>query len=254
MGWFTHGKSRIYYEEAGSGDPLLLLPGITDSIAKHQLLRDSLAQRFRVIAADLPGSGRSGPQPRRYHVGYYEEDAHAFVALLKERDAVPAHLVGFSDGGEVALLLAALSPQIARSVVTWGSAGVISDGQISSAFRSVVDHPEPGWGKYRDYLVSTYGEDTARATTQSFADAWDAIVAAGGDLSLNKADQIVCAVLLIVGEQDFFVSKVLVDELANRIKKAETIEVEGAGHGVHEERPEWFVKTVTEWLSGAGNL
>jgi valacyclovir hydrolase len=251
MSWFNHGKSRIYYEESGSGDPLLLLPGITDSIGKHVLLRTTLAQRYRVIAADLPGSGRSGPQPRRYHVGYYEEDAHSFTALLQERDAAPAHLVGFSDGGELALLMAALTPQIARTVLTWGAAGVIHDpdGLMISAFRRVIDDPEPGWSEYREYLISAYGEETARATTRSFADTWDNILAAGGDLSLGKADKITCPALLIFGERDFVISKAIAEDLAGRIRMSETIEAEGAGHGLHEERPEWFVKTVTEWLA-----
>lgn len=251
MTWFTHGPSRIYYEESGSGDPVLLLPGITDNIGKHERLRDALAQRFRVIAADLPGSGRSGPQPRRYHADYYTEDALAFAALLHERGAIPAHVVGFSDGGEVALLLAALSPRTVRSVVAWGAAGVAHDpgGRIRSAFRNVVDQPEPGWEDYRNYLISIYGEDIARATTRSFTDAWDAIVAAGGDIGRSRANQIACAVLLIHGEKDWVVSRALAGELASQIHEVETIEVEGVGHGVHEERPQWFIDTVTEWLT-----
>jgi valacyclovir hydrolase len=105
------------------------------------------AERYRVIAADLPGSGRSGPQPRAYSPNYYEEDARTFITFLDERSAAPSHLVGFSDGGEVALLIAAISPAVARSVLVWGAAGFISDpsGDIRGAFRDVVDRPHPGF-------------------------------------------------------------------------------------------------------------
>jgi len=62
MAWFEHGISRIYYEEQGSGTPVLVLPGFAGSIEEFSGLRDALvAAGYRVIAADLPGSGRSEP-------------------------------------------------------------------------------------------------------------------------------------------------------------------------------------------------
>lgn len=251
MSWFEHGTSRIYFEEAGTGDPVLLLPEFSGSIKDHVLLRDALAQRYRVIAADLPGSGRSGPQPRHYHPGYYEEDAHAFIAFLQDRNAAPAHLMGHSDGGEVALLMAATSPPVARSVVAWGAAGAISDpgGQIAEMFRNVVDGCSPDFRDYREYLVTSYGENIARTTTRSFANVMDAIVAAGGDIMCDRADKITCAVLLIVGQHDFIISKAQIDKLAGHIRKVETIEVEATGHGIHDERPQWLAATVTDWLA-----
>src|SRR6266516_6560639 len=81
MAWFEHGASRIYYEAQGSGDPVLVLPGLFGSIEEFSGLRDALvAAGYQVIAADLPGSGRSGPQPRAYSASYFEEDTHAFAA------------------------------------------------------------------------------------------------------------------------------------------------------------------------------
>jgi pimeloyl-ACP methyl ester carboxylesterase len=44
-------------------------------------------------------------------------------------------------------------------------------------------------------------------------------------------------------------SRIYYDALASRIGDAEIIEVEGAGHGVHEDRPEWFIQTVVDWLA-----
>src|SRR4029079_3720986 len=98
------------------------------------------AARYKVIEADLPGSGRSLPQPRKFPVSYYEDDSRSFMALLHELDAEPAHLMGFSDGGELALLMAALNPAIARSVVAWGAAGSVNDpnGFLRQAFGNVV--------------------------------------------------------------------------------------------------------------------
>src|SRR5947208_8562011 len=122
MFWFEHNSNRIYYEEQGSGAPVLLLPGFTQSIEEWSPFRDALATAgYRVIAADLPGSGRSEPQPRSYAGTYYEDDARSFAALLDHLGIRSAHLIGFSDGGEDVLLMAALTPNLARSVLTWGA-------------------------------------------------------------------------------------------------------------------------------------
>ena len=189
MAWFEHGTSRIYYEESGNGDPVLLLPGWGDRIEKHSVLREALATSYRVIAADLPGSGRSQPQPRTYTASYFEDDAHSFAALLEHLGAGPTHLIGFSDGGEDALLMAILTPGVARSVVTWGSGGKLSDpgGHLREAMRNIVDNPIPPLQAFSQYLVATYGEANARAMTQSEASALsDIIESKDGDLSMSE--------------------------------------------------------------------
>src|SRR5438876_10684369 len=95
MAWFEHGTSRIYYEAQGNGDPVLVLPGLFGSIEEFSGLRDTLVMaRYRVIAAALPGSGRSDPQPRAYTASYYEEDTHAFAALLQHLESGPSQLMG----------------------------------------------------------------------------------------------------------------------------------------------------------------
>ena len=250
MSWFEHGTSRIYYEEYGAGDPVLLLPGFSGSIGNFPVLRPALARQFRVIAADLPGSGRSEPQPREYTASYFEDDARAFAAFLRHLNVGPTHLLGFSDGGEDALLMAELTPDVARSVVTWGASGTLSDpsGQLRQVMYNMVDHPIPPMQGFRDNLVATYGEANARAMTQSEVTALSAIIEAGGDLSVAHAETIACPVLLIVGEDDMFVPKALVDKIAAHIRNVETMEVEGAGHHVHNARPEWFAQTILDWL------
>jgi valacyclovir hydrolase len=250
MAWFEHGTSRIYYEEYGAGDPILLLPGFAGNGEELAALRDALAASYRVIAADLPGSGRSQPQPRAYTATYYEDDARSFTALLHHLGVEPAYLFGFSDGGEVALLMGILAPNTVRSIVAWGAAGSLSDpdGQLLGTLADVVDNPIPPLQPFRDYLITAYGESNARAMTQSLAGAYRDIIAAGGDISLSKAGSITCPVLLIVGEHDFFATPALVAQLAARIPSAETIEVEGVGHDVHNARPEWFAQTLLDWL------
>jgi pimeloyl-ACP methyl ester carboxylesterase len=251
MAWFEHDTSRIYYEEQGSGTPVLVLPGFAGSIEGFAPLREALvAAGYRVIAADLPGSGRSEPQPRTYTASYYEDDACAFAALLQHLATEPAHIIGFSDGGMTSLLMAALTPGVARSVVTWGAAGTISDpgGHLVEAMYNVVDNPIPPLQGFRDFLVATYGEANARVMTQSMATAKTNLIETGGDVSLSKAGYITAPVLLISGEHDIFAPPALASELAARVHTAEVLVAEGAEHNVYADRPEWLRQTILDWL------
>jgi valacyclovir hydrolase len=253
MAWFEYGTHRIYFEAQGTGTPVLVLPGLFVSIEEFSGLRDALVSAgYQVIAADLPGSGRSEPQPRAYTVSYYEEDAYAFAALLQHLTSEPVHLLGFSNGGDISLLMAALIPGVVRSVVTWGVAGALNDpnGQLREAMYNVVDLPIPSHVQFRDYLITTYGEANARAMTQSMVAAMSDIMKQNsGEISRSKADKITCPALLIVGEHDIFAPPALASLLAERIPAAEMLMVEGAEHFVYMDRPEWLAHTILNWLS-----
>jgi valacyclovir hydrolase len=164
----------------------------------------------------------------------------------------PAHLVGFSDGGEVGLLMAELAPGSISSLVTWGAAGMIHDpgGQLRNATATVVDDPIPPMQQFSAYLVEIYGRENALAMTRSLAAALDEIVAAGGDISLSRADRITCPALLIAGEHDPLVSADILRRLGSRIARADVVIVPGASHPLHMEQPEWLQQTMLEWLAG----
>ena len=251
MAWFEHGTSRIFYEEQGSGTPVLVLPGFSQGNEEFSHLREALAAAgYRVIAADLPGSGRSEPQPRTYTATYYEDDARSFAALLQHLATEPAHLIGFSDGAEVSLLMAALTPEAVRSVLVWGAAGVINDpdGRLREAMYNIVDHPIPPLKPLHDFLVATYGEANARLMTQSHVEALSEIIKGGGELSRSKSDRITCPVLLISGEHDMFAAPALAAKLAARIPSAKVVVAEGAEHNVYGDRPEWLTQTILDWV------
>jgi len=249
MSWFHNGGSGIYFEQDGAGEPVLVLPGWAGSIGEFNPIRRSLAARCRVIAADLPGSGRSGPQPREYTAGYFHDDAATFLALLTELDAMPAHLIGFSDGGETALLMAVLRPDAVRSVVAWGTAGkLVEPPGMLDAFARLVDDPIPPLRDFADYLKATYGEATARAMARSESAALRAIIEAGGDISRSMVPGIGCPVLLLTGEFDPFCPPALVAGTASEIPHSAFLAVTGVGHDIHTARPDWLADTVTGWL------
>ena len=235
--------------EQGAGDAVLVMPGFTDNIENLKALRDHLAARHRVITVDLPGSGRSGPQPRTYSARYYEEDADAMAVLLKERGVSSARIFGHSDGGEVALLMAARYPGLVRAVIAEAAMGEIPNAATIDLLGSIIDAPASALEEYSKVLVAYYGRENALATTKSWARASHEMAANGGSISRDVAGSIRCPVLLMVGTKDLFIPTDAVRALARRIASSEVIVVPEVGHNIHVARAEWFNATVTDWLA-----
>jgi valacyclovir hydrolase len=250
MPWYGPDGQQLYYEDTGSGDTVVLLPGWGGSLIDLDHLRRELAAGFRVLAVDLPGSGRSQPQPRHYRASYYLDDAHALRGLLQGLGVDVAHLVGFSDGGEDALLMAALEPGRTLSTVTWGAAGqIVTTPDMLDGLARAVDEPVDPFKPLAAYLVEAYGADTARIMVKSWAQALRAIVDAGGDVSRSRASLITCPTLMITGTHDPFCPPSLVREMAAAIPRGEFVEAEGAGHDLHHSHGDWLASFVVDWLS-----
>lgn len=254
MPYFENNGARIHYDVHGEGEAVLVMHGFTENALDLQELVDALAGRYRVIAPDLRGYGRSEPKPRIYTPDFYIEDAHEMAGLLRHLGIEQAHIAGFSDGGEVALLMSILYPDIVRSVVEWGAAGTLqgsSPGSIAEELDQIynlVDNPTEEMAGWSHYVQGEYGEEVARSMTQGWAEASKAILARGGDISLSRAAEIRCPALLISGEHDPFATPAMTRELAARIPHSTTEIVQGVGHAIHHEQPKWFVGRVLGWL------
>jgi valacyclovir hydrolase len=250
MTWYGPQGRRIYYEDAGRGDAVVLLPGWGGSVIDLNRLRGALVDGFRVIAVDLPGSGRSQPQPRHYAPTYYLDDARTLLGLLDELRVGVAHLVGFSDGGEEALLMAALQPARALSVLTWGAAArVVAAPDLLRGLAHLLDDPIDELKTLAAYLAERYGVDEARIMASSWAQALSAVIDAGGDISRSRAAEIGCPALLITGTHDPFCPPGVVREMAEAIPRGRYLEARGAGHDVHLSHGGWLASTIVDWLA-----
>lgn len=105
---------RLAYSEAGSGDPLVLLHGLGSSQRDWQLQVPALAPHYRLILADLRGHGLSPRPPGPYRMRQFAADVAQLLARLQ---AWPAHVLGLSLGGAVALQLAVDHPGLVRSLI-----------------------------------------------------------------------------------------------------------------------------------------
>ena len=98
----------IYYEEHGSGEPLLLIMGWGGNAASWSPQIPGLAETFRIIAFDNRGAGRTTAPESPYSIAQMADDT---VALLDLLDVPRTHVFGVSMGGMIAQELALAHPE-----------------------------------------------------------------------------------------------------------------------------------------------
>ncbi len=104
---------RLYYEVYGAGEPLLLVHGNGGSIADLSAQIAHFRRRYKVIAIDSRDHGRSGDSPNKLT---YEKMADDLAALLDHLKTGPVNVLGWSDGGIQALLLAIRHPSKVKKI------------------------------------------------------------------------------------------------------------------------------------------
>ncbi|SHN33617.1 alpha/beta fold hydrolase [Chitinophaga sp. CF418] len=149
---------KIYYEIYGEGEPLLLLHGNSQSINSFSAQIPELAKKYRVIAVDTRGQGKSGDDGKTYT---YEQFAADMNALLDYLHIDSAHIVGWSDGGNTGLVMAMKYPAKIRRLVTMGANVFIDNTVLDKWVFRELDHQlkelkndATSWGKNRVRLIN----------------------------------------------------------------------------------------------------
>ncbi|WP_405163522.1 alpha/beta hydrolase [Nocardia sp. NBC_01499] len=142
------GDVRTWYDETGDGEPVLLLHGGFVDSRSFEPAVDGLAEHFRVFRMDRRGHGRTpdvaGPIS-------YDLMAQDTIAFLDTVVGGAAHLVGYSDGAIVALIVAIRRPDLVRKLVSI-SANFHRDGVLPGVLDGFA-HEEP-----MRRLAARYGE------------------------------------------------------------------------------------------------
>jgi pimeloyl-ACP methyl ester carboxylesterase len=112
-------QAEIYYETYGQGSPLFLLHGNNESIISFREQIEPLSQHFKVIALDSRGQGNSTNKSAAPYT--YDQFAYDLLAVMKALDIKKANLLGWSDGGNTALIFAQKHPEKVEKVVLMGA-------------------------------------------------------------------------------------------------------------------------------------
>jgi pimeloyl-ACP methyl ester carboxylesterase len=264
MGEVRRDGVTIHYETAGEGAPLLLIAGLASDSASWGPIWAPLAERFRLIAPDNRGCGRTTPQDAPITIAAMAEDA---LAVLDAEGVETAHVLGHSMGALIATALALRAPGRVERLVLAGASfaqsgrnrALLSD---MAAMRA-AGAPQELWFRMLFYwlFADRFFEDEAAIAEaarlsvaypypQSDA-AFAAQVAAAGDFSPSPEDlqSLEAPVLALLGEADLLFPPTQARASFAAIQRLEVVELPGAGHSLHWDDPAGFVAAATRFLA-----
>ena len=265
---------EIYYEDHGSGQPVVLIHGYplnSDSWERQE--RVLLSAGYRVVRYDRRGFGRSSRPTTGYDYDTFAADLNALIEELELEDAV---LVGFSMGtGEVTRYLGTYgSPRVSKGVLFGAIPPFLLktddnpegiDGQVFEGIKAAV--VKDRYAYFKDFFDNFYNTDTF-APDRISEQAWQASfnVAAGASPHASYAcvdtwltdfradlEKIDVPVLVMHGTEDRILpfestAKRLPDLVAN----LKLIPVEGGPHNIGWTHPEECNRGLLEFLAADG--
>jgi pimeloyl-ACP methyl ester carboxylesterase len=273
------GSIEMYYEEHGSGDPLLLIMGLGADSGAWLLQIPEFAERYRTIAFDNRGVGRSSKPAGPYTVREMADEA---AGLLDTLGIARAHVVGVSLGGMIAQELALRHPERVRGLVLACTYPEPDDeilerrqasvaqfgGTIAANGTTQIDMAALDPMMFFQHLLpavfnqSFINTDLPRLM-QLFAGAlqWgfsmEAIMAqveaAMGHRTTDRLHGISAPTLVITGDSDLLIPPGNSDVLASKIPGARLVKVPGGSHGFNFETPEVFNREVLSFLETVRN-
>jgi 3-oxoadipate enol-lactonase len=231
----------LYYEEHGSGPPLLLIPGLSST----GFTLPALEPQFRCISVDNRGAGRSAAPPGPYTTRLLADDA---AALLEHLGIARAHVLGFSLGGLIAQELALAYPERVDHLVLNGTVArpnhAVFDPWLTLFVQAYEKQIDPvafnlwllGWLVTPAFMsqldlvaAALQEEDPYPASAQGVAAQADA---ARTHDTLDRLGQISAPTLVLVGAQDILFPVVYSQELAEGIPGATLKVLDPGGHAV----------------------
>ena len=238
----------LQYVESGSGPLVLLVHGMAGTGATHfqPLIADLAAAGFRAVAPDLRGHGLSQAFTPHAGLGLFTHHAYDLLALLDRLGAAQAHLIGYSDGGEIAIALAGIAPERVASLCVWGASGRVPPPQIVALYADPAQRI-PNWSEFHVELTALHGPDGPKLL-QLWAATMVEYAAQGGALNDAEAAKIQCPTLILAGSNDPFNPLPAVQALAKRISGARLM-VLPAGHDLLAERGTEIATIVRRFLA-----
>jgi pimeloyl-ACP methyl ester carboxylesterase len=222
---------RVYYEEEGEGEPLLMLHGALGAVdpavtSGWFALLPALSGRYRAISLETRGHGRTNNPAGKLSYTQLGKDAAAFIERL---DLGPVHLAGFSDGATIGFVVGMTRPELLRSLVAVGANYRVDDHmQEGMAFfdADMLEREEPEFAaelarRHDAHHSPGYWRDLIRQIRENVET----------EMTWTEADLrcIPTPTLLVMGEGDFALSLGQMLEMRRGIPNSEMVILNHAG-------------------------
>jgi 3-oxoadipate enol-lactonase len=259
MPFVENQAARIYWDEQGSGEPLLLIQGLSYPSYLWHRTRPLLAQSFRTIAFDNRGIGQSDAPSGIYPIALMASDAGA---VLDAAGVASAHLHGVSMGGMIAQEFALQYPQRVRSLIlgctnAGGPRAVRAEPEVLQILTRAGMTPEESNEAMIPFI---YDASTPREridqdmairmkwypTPQGYMGQLQGILQWE---AYNRIAQITAPTLIIHGETDQLIPVANAPLIAERIAGAKLALMPRASHIFETDQPGVAVRMIQEFLA-----
>jgi valacyclovir hydrolase len=191
----------MHFEQAGQGRPLLLIPGALGTGAGDFPAQIGwFAERgFSVVAPDPCGYGRSRPPQRDYPPDFYLRDADDMFALMSALGHARFSIIGWSDGANIATIMAAQAPERVARLVVFGGQSFLTAEEIA-AFNAI--RKISAWSpRAAEAMRAVYGEELDELWDR-YVKGQEALFEAGGDIYAALLADVKCPTLVLHGALD----------------------------------------------------
>jgi len=254
--------TNVHFQVLGrpSSPPVLLVPGLGEDLVGWTLQRVAFAPRYRTIAFDNRGVGRSDKPPGPYTLDQMVADA---VAVLDAAGVESAHVVGLSMGGVISQALGVMHPSRVRSLTLVCTAcrnhpwrrQLLEEWAHTAATRGmrVCSHEAMRWlvgpRSLRRFApaLGMVGPLALQCPPHGFVAQIEALLSADESLA-DRLAEVRVPTLVVAGNQDILTPRGDAEEIAERIAGAELVVISGAAHGLTFEHASTFNRIVLDFL------
>ena len=242
QGYVEHDGARIWYAAYGSGSPVILLHGGLGHSGNWGYQVPALVENgHRAVLIDSRGHGRSTRDERPYT---YERMASDVLAVMDVLHIEKAGFVGWSDGADIALILASKAPERTAGVFFF-ACNMDPSGTKEFELTPIVERCFNRHVKDYAQLSSTPDQ------FDEFSEAVGLMQRTQPNYSADDLSQIKVPVAIVHSEDDEFIKREHAEYLARSIPGAEFILLPGVSHFAPLQRSQQFNSTMLAFLDKA---
>jgi 3-oxoadipate enol-lactonase len=259
MAYTDSSGSKIYWEEEGSGEPILMIMGLSFTLDMWYRVRPALSKSYRLILFDNRGVGRSESPKGPYTIRQMAGDA---VAVMESAGIASAFVMGASMGGMIAQELALRYPGRVRALLLGCTTGGVLGSKLPQFRRLATGIGAAKTRQERELLLSPmlYADATPQdriaadidvrmrfpQSPAAFLSQFAAIVTWSSYLRLSG---IRVPTLVMHGDEDRLVPMENGLRVARRIQDSHFVRIPGAGHVLSTDQPELVDAEVLRFLA-----
>jgi pimeloyl-ACP methyl ester carboxylesterase len=246
-------RIRMYYEAHGEGEPLLLIHGGTATSESWASHLPAFTKHFQVFTPDSRGHGRTDNPTGELDYRLMADDVAALIGAL---DLQRPLVMGYSDGGQIALELGIRYPGLARALVLGGTQFKFSEVYLEAvrALLGITDGEEvdtgkleqeqPDWVAYlREAHGHVYGPEYWKTYVKQIASLWLTPL----HYTSEDFDVVTDPVLILIGDRDGASTEESV-ELFRLLPDAELAVAPASDHGFIEAKANLFDALALDFL------